>query len=468
MRSTPLLRFKNIHTQMTATMKIEIEDVDSCNKKITLDIPYQDYRKKVDAQYAIVGQQINIPGFRKGKVPKSVIENRFGPEVKRDVLTQIISESITRAIEEKGIKAVTPPSLLKVEAEEGTDIKVSASVEVIPDFTINDYSRIELYAKINKVTEKEVDEVIAEYRLRGAKNFPVTGRPTQDKDIIKIDFKAEVDGQALTDMESNDFTLQVGAQGSLAAFNEGVLGMQIGEERDIPIDYAADYGNKAIAGKTVSYHVTLKEIQAQELPEVNDEFAQNLKEKYKTVDEMKQKTRQDLEDYEKKQARKAARKQLAEKITEMNPIHIPEGLVREQIGFMAKEVKKKQAQAHDHKHTEDCGHDHGVEETSVSLEDEKTYRTSAIKILQEELLISQLADDFKIEVSEEELDQEINGFMALLGGGNPQKIKQEWRKNGSLDRLRSRMRREKTLDQLLGKIQLKEEMIDRQEILANN
>lgn len=450
-------------------MKIEIEDVDACNKKIKVDIPHQDYKKRVDARYATVGQQINVPGFRKGKVPKSIIETRYGPEVKREVLSQLVSESIIQAIEEKGIKAVTPPSLLDVHAEEGTDIRVSASVEVIPDFTINDYSGIELSAKINKVAEKEVDDVIEQYRLGGAKNIPVTGRPVQDKDIIKIDFVGSVDGETLPGGESRDFSLQVGAQGSLAAFNQGVLGMQIGAEKDIAIDYAADYGNKVLAGKTVNYHVTLKEIQAQELPEITDDFAKNAspEKKYESVADMKQKIRQELEGYEKKQGKKAVRKQLAEKIAEMNPIIIPEGLIREQITFMAKEAKKKAAPAHTHDHDHDHDHDH-EHEIAVSPEDEKNYRATAVKILQEELLISQLADDLKIEVSEAEFDQEINGFLSMLGGGNLQKMKQEWRKNGSLDRLRARMKREKTLDLVLERIKLKEEMIDRQEILADN
>lgn len=445
-------------------MKIEIEDIDSCNKRIKLDIPHQDYKNKVNAQYARVGQQVSVPGFRKGKVPIAIIENRYGPEVKRDVLTQMISESITHAIEEKGIKAVTPPSLLDVKAEEGTDISVSATVEVLPDFTVKDYSGIELEMKVHKVADKEIDEVIEQYRIRGAKKFPVTDRPVQDKDFIKIDFTGSVNGEAIPGGDSKDFALQVGAQGSLPAFNEGIIGMQAGQTKDIQIDYAADYGNKTLAGKTVTYHVTLKDIQAQELPELNDEFAKiaNPQKKYETLEEMKQMIRQDLVDYERNHAKKAVRKALAEKIADLNPIAIPEGLVQEQIRFMVKEARKKEGHEDDHVHDENCGHDHG-HETALSPEDESKHRPPAIKILQEEVLISQLAEDLNIIVSEEELNQEISTFVALFGGaGNVEQIKREWKKNGSLDRLRARMQREKTLDNILDKIKLKEEMIDRE------
>lgn len=451
-------------------MKIEIEEIDTCNKRIKVEIPHADYRKKVNEQYAKVGMQISVPGFRKGKVPLSLIENRYGPEVKREVLTQIITESITHAIEEKGIRAVTPPSLLDVQSEEGTDIRVSASVEVLPDFTINDYSGIELEMKVNKVAEKEVDDVIEHYRLRGAIKIPVTDRPVQDKDFIKIDFKGSVDGEFLPGGESHDFIMQIGAQGSLPAFNEGVIGMRIGEEKNIPISYAADYDNKVLAGKTVNYHVILKEIQAQELPELNDEFAKNAnpEKKYETLDEMKRQVRLELEEYEKKQAKKSIRKVLAEKIAEMNPITMPEGLIREQIRFMIKEANKKAGQhdhkdEHDHKHDHEHGHEHDHEhEVLITSEDEKTHRDSALKILREEILISHVSDEMKIVVSDEEFDSEIKSFLSMMGGGNLEKIKREWKKNGTLERLRARMKREKTLDQMLDKIRIKEEMIDRQ------
>ncbi len=247
-------------------MTIEIETIDSCNKKIKIDIPHQDYMKRVDAQYVKVGQNVQLPGFRKGKVPKTILEKRFGPEVKREVLTQLISERLADAIEEKGIKAVSPPSLLDVHAEEGTDINVSASIEVLPDIAIKDYTGIELGLKINRVTGKEVEDVVAHYRQRAAKNVPVTGRPAQDKDFVKIDFQGTVDGQPVSGGEAKDFILQIGSKESFVEFNAGVTGMRIGEEKTIQIGYPGEYGNPELAGKTADYRVVLKGIQVQELP----------------------------------------------------------------------------------------------------------------------------------------------------------------------------------------------------------
>ncbi|MBI5428675.1 MAG: trigger factor [Nitrospinae bacterium] len=445
-------------------MTIEIETIDSCNKKIKIDIPHQDYLKRVDAQYVKVGQHVQLPGFRKGKVPKSILEKRFGPEVKREVLTQLISERLADAIEEKGIKAVSPPSLLNVHAEEGTDINVSASVEVLPDIAVKDYSGIELGVKINRVADKDVEDVIAHYRQRAAKNVPVTDRPARDKDFVKIDFQGTIDGQPISGGAAKDFILQIGSKESFVEFNEGATGMRVGEEKTIRIGYPKEYGNPELAGKTADYRIVLKDIQVQELPAVDDEFAKSADpaKNFASLDDMKNRVRQELEEHERKQGRKTARSQLADRIVEMNPLDIPEGLVQEQVRFMIAEARKKESPAHAHDPKHEQRHADPLAEKPATPEEENAQRPAAMKILQQELLVSQLADDLNIEVTAEELDKEIDGFMSLVGGGNAQKIKYEWNKNGTATRIRARMRREKTLETLLDKIRLKEEMVDRQ------
>ena len=125
-------------------MNTQIEDIDSCKKKIKFDISYKDYQAKVQSSYLTLARQVKVPGFRPGKAPMSMLEKRFGPNVKKEVMTQLISERLAEVIEEKGFRSVSPPKLLEVEAEEGTDISVSASVEIVPEFKINDLSLIHI------------------------------------------------------------------------------------------------------------------------------------------------------------------------------------------------------------------------------------------------------------------------------------------------------------------------------------
>ena len=328
-------------------MDIKIEDIDSCNKKIQFDIPHQDYQDKVTHYYKSLSREVKVPGFRKGKVPQSLLEKQFGPQVKREVLTQLINDKVTEAIQNNGIRAVSQPNLLEVQAEEGTDISVSASVEVLPDFEIADYSGIEVEMKIPKVTEAEVDQVVESYRNQNAKNHAITDRPSQDNDLVKIDFTGTLDGQPFDGGQAQDYVVHLGQKQLIEDLEKHLHGMNIGEEKQVRVKIPEDYFNKAIAGKEVDFSITLKGIQVKEMPELTDAFAQSLEtdRKFESVADMKAKIREDLESNEKKQARKQAQKDLTEKLLDSNPLTLPEGLVQEQIRFMAAESKKKQAQA---------------------------------------------------------------------------------------------------------------------------
>ena len=448
-------------------MKIEIEDVDSCNKKIKFEIPHQEYDKKVKQYYQRLGREVKVPGFRKGKVPIALLEKQFGPDVKKEVLSNLISEELNNAIVEKDLRAVGQPHLLEVSAEDGTDISVSASIEVLPTVELQDYSGIELAMTIPRITDEDVNQTIEVMRQRMAKTVTVTDRPAQDKDLLKIDFTSKLGDQPFEGGSAQDQIIQAGAGQLIEGLDKGMIGMEIGETRDIQVQVPEDYPNKEIAGKDVDFQIVLKGIQEQKLPDLDDEFARSVEDKnYESMDNMKQSVRSELEGFELKEARKAVKTKLAGKITELNQVDLPEGLLKDQVKFMAEQARKKQEKEsshahHDHEHD----HDHGIEVTPELL---KQYREPAMKALQEELILDQLARDLKAEVTEEELEQEVKNMSQLLGGGNLQQIKREWEKNGILARLHNRMKRDKTLEAALEKVTIKEEIVDRKDLIADN
>ena len=448
-------------------MKIEIKDVDSCNKKIKFEIPHQEYDKKVKQYYQRLGREVKVPGFRKGKVPIALLEKQFGPDVKKEVLSNLISEELNNAIVEKDLRAVGQPHLLEVSAEDGTDITVSASIEVLPTIKLQDYSGIELAMAIPRITDEDVNQTIEVMRQRMAKTVTVTDRPAQDKDLLKIDFTSKLGDQPFEGGSAQDQIIQAGAGQLIEGLDKGMIGMEIGETRDIQVQVPEDYPNKEIAGKDVDFQIVLKGIQEQKLPDLDDEFARSVEDKnYESMDNMKQSVRSELEGFELKEARKAVKTKLAGKITELNQVDLPEGLLKDQVKFMAEQARKKQEKEsshahHDHEHD----HDHGIEVTPELL---KQYREPAMKALQEELILDQLARDLKAEVTEEELEQEVKNMSQLLGGGNLQQIKREWEKNGILARLHNRMKRDKTLEAALEKVTIKEEIVDRKDLIADN
>ena len=451
-------------------MKIEIEDVDSCNKKIKFVVPHQDYKKEVDKYYQKLGRQVKVPGFRKGKVPASLLEKQFGPDVKKEVLSNLISDHLNQAIAEKELRAIGQPHLLEVNAEEGTDISVSASLEVLPTVDIQDYSGMEVEMKVPRITDEEVDQTIETFRQRKAKTIEITDRPVEENDLIKVDFTSKMGDQPFEGGTAQDQAIRVGSGQLIEGLDKGMVGMTIGETREIQVKVPEDYQGKEIAGKDVDFNVTLKGIQVQELPELNDDFARELdtEKKYESLEDMKAKVRVELESYERDEAKKSSKKILADMLAEQNPVELPEGLIKEQVKFMSDQANKKQGKEAAHDHGHDHNHDHDHEE-EVSPELIEKYKEPAVKALREELILDQLSRDLELEVTPEELDQELQNMAQLLGGGgNLQQMKKEWEKNGVLARLHSRMKRDKTLNSALEKVTLKEVMVDRKDLITDN
>ena len=446
-------------------MNTKIEDIDSCKKKIKFDIAYKDYQAKVQSSYLALARQVKVPGFRPGKAPMSMLEKRFGPNVKKEVMTQLVSERLAEVIEEKGFRSVSPPKILEVEAEEGTDISVSASVEIVPEFKINDYSKVEIPIEITRVTDEDVNQAINYQRERQGTKVQVLDRPVEDKDFVKLDFNGTLNGKAFEGGKGSDHIVQIGSEYLLKDMGNQLIGMSVDEEKDIPVQIPENYSsNKSIAGKEVIFHVSLKGIQKNQLPELNDDFAKNIepKDKFASLEDMKLQIRSQLEEHARGDAHREAKKIVGGKITEMNPIEVPEGLVEEQIKHMVVQALKKEQQAKNQ--TESINE----EEIHVTDSQKKEHRENAIQLLQQELVLDQLASNLNIKIDESELNAEVNNMVRMLGETNTHKMKKQWEQNGVLARLQSRIKRDKTLDAVMKEVQIKEEVVDRKEDIDNN
>ena len=446
-------------------MNTEIEDIDSCKKKIKFDIAYKDYQAKVQSSYLALARQVKVPGFRPGKAPMSMLEKRFGPNVKKEVMTQLVSERLAEVIEEKGFRSVSPPKILEVEAEEGTDISVSASVEIVPEFKVNDYSKVEIPIEITRVTDEDVNLAINYQRERQGTKVQVLDRPVEDKDFVKLDFNGTLNGKAFEGGKGSDHIVQIGSEYLLKDMGNQLIGMSVDEEKDISVQIPENYSsNKSIAGKEVIFHVSLKGIQKNQLPELNDDFAKNLepKDKFASLEDMKLQIRSQLEEHARGDAHREAKNIVTKKITEMNPIEVPEGLVEEQIKHMVVQALKKEQQ------TKNQTESINEEEIHVTDSQNKEHRENAIQLLQQELVLDQLASNLNINIDESELNAEVNNMVRMLGETNTHKMKKQWEQNGVLARLQSRIKRDKTLDVVMKEVQIKEEVVDRKEDIDNN
>ena len=240
-----------------------------------------------------------------------------------------------------------------------------------------------------------MDQVIYYHRERQGTKVQVTDRPAQDKDFIKLDFKGTLKKEPFEGGEGKDHIVQIGSDYLLKDIGDQLIGMSAGEEKDILVKIPENYSaNRSIAGKEVTFHVSIKGIQENQLPEVNDAFAKNIepKNKFDSAKNMKQKIRSELEEHARGDARRETKKLLVKKIVEMNPIEVPEGLIEEQIKHMVTQALKKEQQAN--------AQPEAINEEEIHVTDsqKKQYRENAIQLLQQELLLDQLATNLDIQV----------------------------------------------------------------------
>ncbi len=449
-------------------MEVEIEDVGPCSKKIKIKIPQEEYRKRCVAAYMEIRKDAKIPGFRKGKVPLAMLEKQFGVDVKKETLSQLINDSLTTAIRDNGVKAIGSPTLLEIHGDEGQDIQVTATVDVIPEMELKDHSGIEVPVQIIKIIDADVEQALEEYRARNAHNVPIKDRPVQKDDYIKIDYRGLVNGKPFEGSVGKEYVLQVGGWNLVEGFDGQVTGMQCGEEKDFQLPIPADHPNKQIAGGEIDFHVQLISVFVKEMPEANDEFAKIAVpgQPYDNLKAMKQAIRDKLEEMARKNANRLSQELLALKLAELNPIAIPEKLVQEQIRFIS--AKEKQVQQGQNPSVGKKADEESAEETAITPEQDKKYRERSVKLLQQEFILGKIADERGINVSDQEINREIKNFAVAMGRDNPKRMKKEMEKTGSLLRLESRMRREKTLGEIWKEVLKKEEFVDREKIIADN
>ncbi len=321
------------------------------------------------------------------------------------------------------------------------------------------------------MTDEDVDLMVEFYRKQNAKNIPVKDRFVEKGDYIKIDFNGQVNGKPFEGSSGREYTMQVGGWNLVDGFNEQMIGSQFGEEKSFQLPIPEKHPNKQIAGKKVDFRVQIMGIFVKKLPELNDEFAKIAipGRDFENLKEMRLAFRNKMEEEVRAHAKKVAKEQLAAKLAEQNPIDIPEKLALEQIRFLV--AKEQQAMEKNSPSAQSKGNESqnsSPGEIAITPEHEQKYRERSVKLLQQEFVVSKLAEKLQMEVTEQEINREISSFTKMMGRNNPKRIKKEMEKSGALLRLEARMRRDKTLERVWEEIQVKEEFVDRDKIIADN
>ena len=310
-------------------METSVEELSSVTKKITVTIPYEDFRGAVDEAFEKIRKDLAIPGFRRGKAPRHIVDMKLGPALQDEAVKTLVPKSLGEALDEHELSPVSEPVVDKINVEKDQPLTFEATVEILPAFDVDGYKGVEITAVERKeVTAEDVDQTIESIRKQHATRIPVEDRPAEKDDFVVVDFSHEIDDKKNSEKDRT-FRLD---DGVMPEFMENIIGMNPGESKDFEVTLPDDYANKELAGKTARYSLELKEIKAEQLPELDDEFAKQAGE-YESLEQLKKQIRENLSTMREQEAVSEEKNQLMDALLDKHQIEVPDSLVERQAKY---------------------------------------------------------------------------------------------------------------------------------------
>ena len=407
----------------------------TCRRELELEIPAETVQKAVERVAKEFARVARVPGFRPGKAPVTLIRRRFADDIKSEVLQSLVPEQIERAVSENKMVPITQPQVDQVDFAETGPLKFRASFEVLPTFDLGQYKDLEVEIDDVKIEDADVDKAIEELRDRAATFVPVEGRVIADGDYAQLKLKGVPAGGGET-LDAESVLCHVGGEETMDAFNEHLRGASIGDNKNFDVTYPADYPDPNLKGKTYTYAVEVLGIKEKKRPELTDEFAKDLGEG-QTIEELRTKIRQELEHARDHKLNDQTKEKLLTKMIESHDFPVPEALVEHQMdALLERTVRSLAAQGVDPR---------AVNVDWVSLRGKQ--RDRSIKDVKAELLLDRIATAENIDTTEEEMENEIES-LAKRSGESATAVRANLTRQGALDRMKSKLRSEKTLDWL--------------------
>ena len=414
----------------------------TCRRELELEIPAEDVTKEMDRVAKEFARLANVPGFRKGKAPLTLIRKRFADDIKGEVLQALVPGKLEKAVNEQKLQPVSQPSVEKLDFNEGQPLKFTAVFEVLPQFELGNYKDLTLELPPMEVTEADVDRALEEARERASTFTPVEGRALADGDYAQLKLVGTpTDGSEPLQAES--VLCHIGAEETMAPFNENLRGASTGEHKTFDVEYPADYPDAKLGGKTYHYEVDVLGVKTKTLPELNDEFAKDVSDAA-TLEELKTKIRENQQHQLEHQVKDLKRERVLAELVELHEFPVPQALVEQQMDVRLQRMVRQLAQQ-------------GVDPRAVNLDWvalRKRQEERAKDDVKAELIVDRIASAENIEVTDEEVQAEIE-HMSTHSGESAEAIQARLTKEGTLDRMKSKLRSDKTLDWLAQNSQIK-------------
>ena len=407
----------------------------TCRRELDLEIPAEEVSKAMERVAKEFARIANVPGFRRGKAPISLIRRRFADDIKGEVLQSLVPERVEKAVAEQKLTPVSQPQVDKLDYAEGQPLKFRAVFEVLPDFELGNYKGLEIELPAMDVTDEDVAKALEEMRERAAALAPVEGRAVENGDFVQLKLLGTPAGGG-DPLQADSVLCHIGAEETMAAFNENLRGAKAGEHKNFDAVYPADYPDAKLAGKTYHYAAEVLGIKTKKLPELNDEFAKDVSDAA-TLDELKKKVRESLEHQRDHKHKELLHEKILAALVKLHDFPVPEALVEHQMDVRLERVVRSLAAQ-------------GVDPRAVNVDWvtlRRRQQERAADDVKAELIVDRIASAESIDVTEQEVDQELQ-HLAGHGGESAEAIRARLTKQGALDRMKAKLRSDKTLDWL--------------------
>ncbi|MDY6856244.1 MAG: trigger factor [Thermodesulfobacteriota bacterium] len=426
-------------------MKVEIEDINTIEKKITVTIPEELVSSELDSVYKNLSKKAKIKGFRQGKVPRNILKRYYKDQAEEEVITKLINDSYFKTMEESNISPVSQPVIDNDGIQQGGDFIYRAKVEVAPVIEVKGYKGIELEKEIIHITKEDIDKELVVIQQSNAQLREIDpSHPTDKGDFVVIDYEGFFNGKPIEGEKVNDHLLEVGSGVFSPDFENQLLGLNNRDKKDIQITLPEEYIKKDLAGKKVTYKVEIKGIKEKVIPELNDDFAKDLGE-FENLNELEKKVEERLENKMKMKTESDLREKVLDKLIKENPFEVPVSMVNQHLQYMITDTLQRLA-----------FQGLTMEQAGVTYDSLKEmYKKQAEREIRCGFLIEEVAKQESIAVNEGEIDDRILEI-ADLAGQDVGNIRKYYQEKDARERLRSGILTEKTLDFIIGEAKIEE------------
>jgi trigger factor len=420
------------------------ETSSTTKREIQVEIPAEEVARETDTLIQKYQKLARIPGFRTGHAPASIIKQRFAEGIKSDVVDALVPRYFRKEADKLGLTPVSQPRVSDLHVHDGEPLRFKASFEVMPTIRVEDYKELRADKPDISVSDEEVEQSLKNLQEQRAAFTTIEGSPLGDGDFAQVSLDGKPkDAEApatpgptgSNPVHMDDILVEIGGAGTMPEFTENLRGASAGDERTFDVHYPQDFSDQRLAGKTFTYTVQVKAVKQKSLPELNDQFAKDLGE-FADLAEVRKRIREGMEAEKKHNAEREAKDKLVAELVKRNDFEVPEALVEHQIDIrLDRGLRALAAQG---MKTEDM--------KKMDLNRLRAgQRDQAVQEVKAALLLEKIAEEEKLEVSDAEIDREVEA-LAEQSKQTPEAIRSRLTRDGALDRIRNRIRNEKTLD----------------------